>query len=192
MPSGASFEISRWRRARSAPIFSAAETGQAIREEIARIVPFYDGIQHFRKTGDAFQYGGRHLCENGMFPMPDVGALHLSSRPRAGGRISRQHPAWQDSSIPLVYAETDPLNGAPRDAVLMSRKMPIGSGWITETASSCPPVRRYEGAGVSRAIASGNLQVHWPEGNVLIRHGRADRDSGVPDYNAMVRVERAP
>src|SRR5690606_17364739 len=28
------------------------ETGQAVREEIARVIPFYDGVQHLRKTGD--------------------------------------------------------------------------------------------------------------------------------------------
>src|SRR5579859_7081755 len=38
------------------------ETGWAMREEIARIVPFYEGIQGLKKTGDAIQYGGAHLC----------------------------------------------------------------------------------------------------------------------------------
>jgi hypothetical protein len=41
-----------------------------MREEIARIVPFYDGIQHLKKTGDAVQYGGTHLCADGKFPTP--------------------------------------------------------------------------------------------------------------------------
>ncbi|MGZ5020457.1 MAG: molybdopterin-dependent oxidoreductase, partial [Chthoniobacterales bacterium] len=44
------------------------ETGQQIRDEIAEVIPFYDGIQHLRETGDAFQYGGRHLCADGRFP----------------------------------------------------------------------------------------------------------------------------
>jgi anaerobic selenocysteine-containing dehydrogenase len=39
-------------------------------------------------------------------------------------------------------------------------------------------------------IARGNLQVHWPEGNVLLPGGRVDSLGGVPDYNARVRVER--
>src|SRR6267378_8305235 len=34
------------------------ETGWKMREEIARVVPFYDGIQNLRETGDAIQYGG--------------------------------------------------------------------------------------------------------------------------------------
>ena len=36
----------------------------------------------------------------------------------------------------------------------------------------------------------GNLQVHWPEGNVLIRRGITDALGGVPDYNAQVRIEK--
>src|SRR5687768_17960101 len=32
------------------------ESGQAIRDEIARIVSFYEGIQNLRETGDAVQY----------------------------------------------------------------------------------------------------------------------------------------
>ena len=46
-------------------------TGQEIREGIARVVPFYDGVQNLRKTGDAFQYGSAHLCAGGICPTPD-------------------------------------------------------------------------------------------------------------------------
>ena len=31
---------------------------------------------------------------------------------------------------------------------------------------------------------------HWPEANVLIPAGRVDRGGGVPDYNAVVRIEK--
>jgi len=48
---------------------------------------------------------------------------------------------------------------------------------------------RLEGKVFLAAIARGNLQVHWPEGNVLIRRGVVDSTGGVPDYNAQVRVE---
>ena len=36
----------------------------------------------------------------------------------------------------------------------------------------------------------GTLQVHWPEGNVLIAHDPGHREPGskVPDYNALVEV----
>ena len=35
----------------------------------------------------------------------------------------------------------------------------------------------------------GTLQVHWPEGNVLIERRRRSAEAGIPDYNALVRVE---
>jgi hypothetical protein len=40
-------------------------------------------------------------------------------------------------------------------------------------------------------VLPGTLQLHWPEAEVLIdRHRRAE--AGVPDYNAVVRLERVP
>src|SRR6266850_663981 len=56
------------------------ETGWKMREEIARVVPFYDGIQHLKKTGDAIQYGGPHLCADWKFPTPD-GKAHFRAVP---------------------------------------------------------------------------------------------------------------
>jgi hypothetical protein len=41
-------------------------------------------------------------------------------------------------------------------------------------------------------MARGNLQIHWPEGNVIIHRGIVDAAGGVPDYNARVKVERVP
>ncbi len=49
---------------------------------------------------------------------------------------------------------------------------------------------RYEGRVFLAPLAAGNLQIHWPEGNHLIRRGVEDRGGGVPDYNAHVRVEK--
>jgi hypothetical protein len=36
----------------------------------------------------------------------------------------------------------------------------------------------------------GNLEVHWPEGEVLIDRRRRSPQAGIPDYNAIVRAER--
>ena len=46
---------------------------------------------------------------------------------------------------------------------------------------------RFEGRVFLAPIARGNLQVHWPEGNVIIRRGVDDAVGGVPDYNAMAQ-----
>ena len=97
-------------------------TGQALREEIARVVPFHDGVQHLRKTGDAFQYGGPHLCAGGC-------ARRLTVGPRCNRSTCRRRrrrmeaftsaPAGKQFNT-LIYADVDPLNGAPREPVLMN------------------------------------------------------------------------
>jgi anaerobic selenocysteine-containing dehydrogenase len=91
----------------------------------------------------------------------------------------------------LVYAEVDPLTGAPRDAVLMNaldaaalELAHLDRVLLTSTTG------RYEGRVFLAPIARGDLQVHWPEGNVLIRHGVLEPTGGVPDYNARVTVEK--
>ena len=48
-------------------------------------------------------------------------------------------------------------------------------------------IEREDGRELLR-IRPGNLQVHWPEGNVLIPYRRFDPDSGEPDYNAVVEA----
>lgn len=170
------------------------ETGWAMREEIARVVPFYDGIQHLRKTGDAFQYGGPHLCANGKFQTPD-GKAHF--RPVPLPNLSRKPGEFEVSTRrgkqfnTLIYAEIDPLNGAPRDAVLMS---PEDAERLKLNPSDRVALRNEVGAYEARVflapIAPGNLQVHWPEGNVILPHGVVDEAGGVPDYNTRVTVER--
>src|SRR5262249_5283041 len=39
------------------------ETAQMIRQEIAKAVTAYEGIQHLSKPGDQIQWGGERLCE---------------------------------------------------------------------------------------------------------------------------------
>jgi anaerobic selenocysteine-containing dehydrogenase len=93
----------------------------------------------------------------------------------------------------LIYAEIDPLTGAPRDAVFMSDEDADRMGLVTGDRVRLKNVTgHYDGSVFIAPIASGNLQIHWPEGNVLLRGGLTDPNSGVPDYNAWASVERAP
>ncbi len=170
------------------------DTAAAIRAEIARVIPFYDGIQHLAKSGDSFQYGGAHLCAGGVCPTPDGRARFAAvdaPRPAALAadvfHVSTRRGKQFNS---LVYAEVDPLNGAPRDAVLMNAddgaRLRLQSGDAVDLVNAQGRLRcRVRFA----PIASGNLQIHWPEGNVLVRRGIADAGGGVPDYNALVRVD---
>ena len=170
------------------------ETGWKMREEIARVVPFYDGVQHLKKTGDAFQYGGPHLCADGQFPTPD-GRGHFRNVPLPP--LHRQQGEFHVSTRrgkqfnTLIYAEIDPLNNAPRDAILMSPEDAARLHVVTgDRIALVNKLGRYEGRVHCAPIAQGNLQVHWPEGNNIIRKGVVDAHGGVPDYNAHVRVEK--
>jgi len=185
------------------------ETGWQMREEIARIVPFYEGLQHLKDTGDAFQYGGAHLCQNGKFATADgkahFRAVALPSEPVkfSGGTIflNRQSVSANRQFMlstrrgkqfnSLVYAEVDPLNGAARDAVLMAAE---DATELSLAHGDRVTLRNELGTYLAKVfiapIARGNLQVHWPEANHLIPRGIVDAAGGVPDYNAKVIIER--
>lgn len=177
------------------------ETGWAMREEIARVVPFYDGIQRLRDIGDAFQYGGPHLCPNGHFETSDgKGHLRAPELPDSGRAANGGEPNGAVFKVStrrgkqfntLIYAETDPLTGADRDAVFMSPEDARRLGLVNnEPIALVNELGRYRGRVFLAEIAPGNLQVMWPEGNVIIRRGVVDAGGGVPDYNAVVTIER--
>lgn len=170
------------------------ETGWQMREEIARVVPAYDGVQHLRKTGDAFQYGGRHLCANWKFATAD-GKAHFRAVPLPD--LSRCANEFKVSTRrgkqfnSLVYAEIDPINGAARDAVFMNPDDASELHLVNQDRIALVnELGRLEGRVFLAPIARGNLQVHWPEGNIIIRRGVTDAAGGVPDYNAWARIER--
>jgi anaerobic selenocysteine-containing dehydrogenase len=171
------------------------ETTAAIREEIARAVPFYNGIQHLQKAGDQVQYGGSHLCRGWTFPTPD-GKAHFSGVPLP--RVERPEGMFVVATRrgkqfnSMVHEQRDALTGAVREAVLISREDVTRLG----LREGDPVVLRSD-AGEFRGrvriapVKPGTLQVHWPEGNVLIDRHRRSPEAGVPDYNAFVRLEKA-
>src|SRR5204863_6037580 len=86
-------------------------------------VPFYDGIQRLKKTGDAVQYGGPHLCADWKFPTSD-GKAHFRTVPlppleHSAGVFQLSTRRGKQFNT-LIYDEVDPLTGAGRDAVLMN------------------------------------------------------------------------
>jgi molybdopterin-dependent oxidoreductase alpha subunit len=175
------------------------ETGAQVREEIARLVPFYEGVQRLGKTGDSLQYGGPHLCADGQFPMPEGKAqLHvapLPSTPRSADEFEVSTRRGKQFNT-LVYADVDPITGAARDAVLMNPDDAQALRLVSQDRIALVnDLGRFEGRVFLAPIARGNLQIHWPEGNEIIRRGVVDQAGGVPDYNArvrVVRVDRAP
>ena len=90
----------------------------------------------------------------------------------------------------MVQEERDSLNSAVREAVLISAEDAASLGLRNQD-----PVRLRSETGEFRGRASiapvrpGNLQVHWPEGEVLINRSRRSPEAGIPDYNAEVRLK---
>jgi predicted molibdopterin-dependent oxidoreductase YjgC len=185
------------------------DSGPAIRAEIAQIVPFYAGCERLAKTGDAIQWGGERLCDDGQFATPD-GKAHFKvvavpqnispaeCAPSAGqGGAGGKSRAFTVSTRrgkqfnTLIYDEIDPLTGAARDAVFMApddvAELHLARGDRIELVNE---TGRFLGTVFPAPIARGNLQVHWPEGNVILPRGRVDPASGVPDYQSTVHVER--
>ena len=167
--------------------------GAAIREEIARAAPLYEGIQHLAHQGDMVQWGGERLCDGENFPTADGRAhftrvgLDQEDLPPGNFRVSTRRGRQFNS---MLWAERDPLTGARRDEILISRedrdKLGLRDGDRVRLRSE---VGCLEGRIKSAPITPGNLQVHWPEGNAIIRRGRRDPRCGIPDYNAVVTID---
>lgn len=179
------------------------DDGAAIRREIARAVPSYSGIEKLERAGDAVQWGGARLCEErgtdgGLRPSFRTadGRAHFSvieiDGPRASDGKLRLTTRRGKQFNSMVQAQRDPLTGARRDEVLMSAEDAHRLG----LADGAPIIvynetGRMAGRCRIAEIAPGNVEVHWPEGNVLIRRGMCDPECGIPDYNAMVEIDPA-
>jgi molybdopterin-dependent oxidoreductase alpha subunit len=175
------------------------ESGEEIRAEIARVAPSYAGVEHLERTGDAVQWGGPRLCEGSEgpeFPTVDGTARFSAVRPRPPDPA----PADRDDRFRLatrrgkqfntmVLGGTDPLTGAGRDALLMATEDAARLGLDAGTPVL---VRSQHGELKVRVhparLRPGNVQVHFPEGNVLLPAGHLDPGAHIPDFNTFVEV----
>jgi molybdopterin-dependent oxidoreductase alpha subunit len=168
------------------------ESGAAIRDEIARVVPSYGGVEKLHDTGDQVQWGGERLCEGPggpVFATVDGKAQFVPVRPPAapadGLRLSTRRGKQFNT---MVHGDVDPLTGARRDSLFISDadadRLGLSEGAPVIVRSTHGELRAL----VHRApLRPGNVQVFYPEGNVLLPSGPRDR-SGVPDYNTTVEV----
>jgi molybdopterin-dependent oxidoreductase alpha subunit len=187
------------------------DSAEAIRAEIARAVPLYRGIETLRAKGDQIQWGGRTLYADGRFATAD-GRAHFSVvRLKAdatfgaalGGdarsdvasgvsRVFRVSTRRGKQFNSMIQRDVDPLTGAARDAIFISaddlRRLRMADGDRVVLQSQAG---RYVGRLKAAAIVPGNLEVHWPEGNVLLSASAIDPESMEPDYNATVRMTPA-
>ena len=175
------------------PHFSWTDN-KALRAEIAQVVPMYAGIETLSKTHDAIQYGGRHLCEGGEFPLPGgrarftILAVSPPTVPEGSFFLSTRRGKQFNS---MIFNEIDPLTGATRDAVYIDSR---DAAVLKVVQGDRVLVRSDVGSMNARvkivALPSRSVQVHWPEGNVLIDAGINEDASRIPDYNAVVTIEK--
>ena len=169
------------------------EDAAAVRREIARAVPLYAGIERLQAKGDQVQWGGPRLFDGGTFATSDgrarFAAVSLPASRRGEGHfVVATRRGKQFNS--MVQRQRDPLTGASRHDIFVSDEdleqlgMADGDRVRLRSASGA-----FEGRLRRARIRPGNLEVHWPEGNVLLAGDRLDPDSLEPDYNAEVTVE---
>ena len=166
---------------------------EEIRREIAAVVPLYEEIGTLTEGGDSFQYGGAHYPSGRDFPTAD-GRAHFATVTvpdpvPADGRFSLSTRRGKQFNS-MVQELSDSITGANREAVLIAasdaERLGIAGGDPVLLRSD---LGELEAVAAIAPIAPGNLQVHWPEGNVLIGERRSP-EAEIPDYNARVEVLR--
>jgi len=175
----------------AARAFPWKDTGD-IRAEIDRLCPTYRGIGKLQHKGDSFQYGGPRLLASGFATADGKGHFSAVELPQEqipkGKFLLSTRRGKQFNSI--VQEGADPLTGARREDVMMAAE---DAARLALQAGDPVVLRNEHGRFRGRVridrLKPGSLQIHWPEGNVLIPSGRLD-ESGVPDYNALVEVSR--
>jgi anaerobic selenocysteine-containing dehydrogenase len=166
-----------------------------IRREIERVVPLYSGIAALAEGGDSFQCGGPVLCAGRQFPTDDGLArflpVEVPETASADGRFALATRRGKQFNS-MVQEDRDRLTGAVREAVLINRADAARLG-LRQGAEVV--LRSEHGELRARAhlapIAPGNVEVHWPEGNILIGGEARSPAAGIPDYNCRVEIEAA-
>jgi molybdopterin-dependent oxidoreductase alpha subunit len=168
------------------------DDAQAIREEIARVVPSYAGVERLRATGDQVQWGGERLCDGWDFPTPDGRARFVAVTPQEAdlppGRFLLSTRRGKQFNS-MIWRDRDPITGADRDAVFVAEVDAARLG-LREDDEVLVRSEAGEVRGRVRpsALRAGNVQMFFPEANRLLDPTRRDPVGLVPDYNAVVEL----
>ena len=148
--------------------------------------------------GRPVQWGGRRLYADGRFATADGKAHFAPVAARGRARPGAEALLRLDAARQAVQ-----LDGAARRRSAhrrRARRHPhqrgrlARLGWHDGDAGRAPrpPPAAFRGRLRAAPIKPGNLEVHWPEGNVLLAAARRSiRESLEPDYNAVVTIEAA-
>jgi molybdopterin-dependent oxidoreductase alpha subunit len=168
----------------------------AIREEMARVMPIYQGIETLKEEGDHLQWGGPYLYKGGQFSsMPNGRALFTvltppDRRPSEEKFYLATRRGKQFNS--MTFGAKDRLTASDRrDTVFISPEDAERLGLVDGTRVIVRSTTgEMQGVIQIAPVKSGTLQAYWPEANVMIPR-RTDPVSGKPDYNAEVWIEKA-
>ena len=157
-----------------------------------RAIPLYAGIETPASQGDQVQWGGARLYADG------ASRRRTARRTSCGGRPAGASPRRLVLRLdpPRQAVQLDgAARGRPADRRRARRRPDRGrrrersAAAEGDASASSRDRRRVRGRARIAPIKPGNLEVHWPEGNVLLGT-QIDPDSGEPDYNALVRLEK--
>jgi predicted molibdopterin-dependent oxidoreductase YjgC len=165
----------------------------AIRQEMARAMPIYAGIEHLEKEGQSLQWGGERLFSDGFTRMPGgrarfsaVTSPEIEIPPGKFHLATRRGKQFNSMS----YGQRDFTTGSSsrRDVFVHpadARRLGVTDGQEVRLRSE---VGEWTGIARLAPVKERHLQAYWPEANVLIPR-RSDPVSGEPDYNALVTLE---
>ncbi len=165
---------------------------QSVRDEIARVVPLYAGIENLANLGDSVQWGGPMLAADGVFPTPSGRAKFTPVTPSIvlppeGKFLLSTRRGKQFNS--MIFKDKDALTGATRGSVLLAASdieiLGLSDGDEVEVRSRHG---RMVGNLRESVMRAGNAQVFFPEGNVLFAAGDGARESGMPVYTEVVEI----
>ncbi len=156
-----------------------------IREEIAKAVPFYDGIQHLTRKGDSIQWGGDRLCEGWHFNTEDGKAhfypVELPEVPSPGNMfILTTRRGKQFNS--MLLSERDMLTGCSRFQVILNPRdlveLGLRPGDEVVLSSQTGSLRAVVSQG---DVSPRTVVAYWPECNMLVQR-RYDENTMIPAY----------
>ena len=162
---------------------SAANGGDAIRTEIARVVPFYDGIQHLQHaSATSFRCAAAAPLPAGLAALPGSRRRHscaaaspvalCQTTDRPPGHVrGNQHPPRQ--AVQRARLRRDrPAHRAPPDAILVhpddAAALHLASGGHSRRLDS--PHGRFVGRASSsrRSSRAATSRLHWPGGRTRL------------------------
>jgi molybdopterin-dependent oxidoreductase alpha subunit len=178
------------RRAKPELAEKLAFTGtDAVRDEIARVIPSYEGIQNLKKQGDNFQSGGAQVCAGWKFPTSDgkahfkaVSIPQIKLAPGIFRVVTRRGKQFNS----MVHEDVDDSSSAIRSSIFMNpddaRRMALSPG---DRVRLCNDFGSYNGEVLLAPVTAGTLEVYWPEGNILVDPSARSPLAKIPAYKQI-------